>query len=419
MKQVHRWSGLVGVLGLLTLCACGGGSTSGNSSSGSGSSGTAPTHDFAAGGNNVVAMTVQDGPSAQGFFNQPLVSVTVCNPMSHACVTVNDVLVDTGSYGLRLMASTVASIGLTAMADPNHASNTIHECLPFADGYAWGAVSNATVSLGGETTSGATPIQVIDDSTTPSPAVPSSCSNSGSGLDSVDSLGANGILGVGVLAQDCGPGCSASLDIYYSCAGSGTCSPTNQALADQVTNPVADFAADNNGVILQLPSIGSSGSVSASGYLVFGIGTETNNTLGSAQVFTTDSSGNFQTTFDGSTLGSSFIDSGSNALFFEDSALAPFECYSNQFYCPTATTSLTATNTGENGVTNNVTFYVANLKGLSGSNFAFDDVGGPAPSIPNFGSYFDWGVPFFYGRTIFFALDGVDAAGTTGPYYAY
>jgi hypothetical protein len=56
---------------------------------------------------------------------------------------------------------------------------------------------------------------------------------------------------------------------------------------------------------------------------------------------------------------------------------------------------------------------------LSGNNFAFDDVGGPAPTIPGFGSYFDWGVPFFYGRTVFFALEGTDAAGTTGPYYAY
>ncbi|HTT03766.1 MAG TPA: DUF3443 domain-containing protein [Steroidobacteraceae bacterium] len=419
MKQVARLSGLLGLLGLLMLSGCGGGGSSAS---------TAPSQDsFAGGGSNVVAMTVEPGPAGSGAqpFNQPYVSVKICVP-GGACATIGGILVDTGSYGLRVMSSVLTGAGITlpAMADPLVVGNTIQECLPFADGYAWGQVSLASVSIGGEASSGSVPIQVINDSASPMPAVPASCQN-GSSLNNVDQLGANGILGVGVFASDCGSYCAQTpapaQEIYYSCTTAGTCAMTSQAVASQVTNPVAYFPVDNNGVILQLPSVSTSGAPVASGYLVFGIGTEANNALGSAHVLTADDEGNFTTNFNSQALTSSFIDSGSNALFFNDSSLAL--CGStapdNEFYCPNATASLTATNEGQNGTTTQVGFSIANLNNLSGANFALDDTGGPATPISGFGSYFDWGVPFFYGRTIFFALEGTTAGGTAGPYYAY
>ena len=55
--------------------------------------------------------------------------------------------------------------------------------------------------------------------------------------------------------------------------------------------------------------------------LVFGIATQTNNGLGSAFVLATDGSSNFITTYMGKTLNGSFIDSGSNGLFFPDSTI--------------------------------------------------------------------------------------------------
>lgn len=423
MKQVHRLSGLLGLLGALLLAGCGGG----GSSSSINASSTSAQDNFSGGGSNVVTMTVEAGPAGSGAqpFNQPLVSVKICVP-NGACGTVNGILVDTGSYGLRVMASALSAVGVTlpAMSDPLLATNSIQECLPFADGYAWGQVSLASVSVGEETSSGSVPIQVINDSSNPSPAAPSSCTSNGSPLNNVDELGANGILGVGVFASDCGSYCAQSPvpseEIYYSCTPSGTCATTSQQVAYQVTNPVVYFP-DNNGVILQLPAISSAGSPSAQGYLVFGIGTETNNGLGSAHVLTANDEGNFTTNFDSQSLTSSFIDSGSNALFFPDSSLAlcgstaPY----NEFYCPTNTASLTATNEGQNGTTSDVSFSIANLNDIDGSNFAIDDTGGPAPSITGFGPYFDWGIPFFYGRTIFFAIDGATAGGTAGPFYAY
>ena len=55
-------------------------------------------------------------------------------------------------------------------------------------------------------------------------------------------------------------------------------------------------------MILQLPAIDATGAASATGYLVFGIGTENNNALNGAGIYTVDGSGNFSTTFGGSVL---------------------------------------------------------------------------------------------------------------------
>ena len=33
--------------------------------------------------------------------------------------------------------------------------------------------------------------------------------------------------------------------------------------------------------------------------------------------------------------------------------------------------------------------------------------------------FFDWGLPFFYGRTVFTAIEGAATPGGAGPYWAY
>src|ERR1017187_4741650 len=96
-------------------------------------------------------------------------------------------------------------------------------------------------------------------------------------------------LGVGTYQQDCGPGCVGTTNPpaeYYVCPG-GTCSPTGVGLAQQVTHPVWVLPQDNNGVLLQLPTIPSGGTTTVNGSLFIGIGTQANNALGSATVFNT------------------------------------------------------------------------------------------------------------------------------------
>ena len=70
---------------------------------------------------------------------------------------------------------------------------------------------------------------------------------------------------------------------------------------------MALLLTDNNGVVVELPSIPASGAVSVTGSLIFGIGTQSNNGLGSAQVLTVNTSsgiggGTLTTLFNGQSL---------------------------------------------------------------------------------------------------------------------
>jgi hypothetical protein len=436
MSDRCRWTVLLGLC-ILTGCGGGGGSggrsSSASSSSGSSSSGSSSSSSGAT-VLNVVAVTVGPGPAAAmgGTFNIPYASVTLCNPGTGTCATIDNVLVDTGSFGLRIMASALQSAGLTltTQQDPSSPGNTLAECLPFADGYTWGPLVTADVSMGGERAPGVS-VNIIDDNSSYAATAPASCKNllSSNSLNSVAAFESNGVLGIGPFDQDCGPSCAgcasacnAMNDIYYSCnTSTNTCAFTPVVLTAQVRNPVALFATDNNGVILELPSIPTAGQIGASGSLIFGIGTQSNNGLGSATVITTDGAGNFTTIFNGQTLSSSFIDSGSNGFFFPSSITVCTNTAGNpnasQFYCPSLPQMLMATNQGLNGTASVVPFEITSLNSLNGSFYASGTIGGPAGA--NTATGFDWGLPFFYGKNVFTAIDAKPAGSATGPYYAY
>jgi Protein of unknown function (DUF3443) len=227
-------------------------------------------------------------------------------------------------------------------------------------------------------------------------------------------------LGVGTFAQDCGDGCtltgSSNPGLYYTC--SSTCAVTTESLASQLQNPVVLFATDNNGVIVQLPAV-SGAETSISGSLIFGIGTQSNNSLGSATIYTLDpSTGNFTTSFNGKTYtDSAFLDTGSNAIYFLDASATglPLCKDLNFWYCPTSTQTPSATNQGANGASGAFTFTVGNADTLV-SNMTTgvaNGLAGPSPGL------FDWGLPFFYGRKVYTAIENHNTPGGAGPYWAY
>lgn len=209
------------------------------------------------------------------------------------------------------------------------------------------------------------------------------------------------------------------------------------------------FPTDNNGVILELAAVPPSvGGTNVTGSLVFGIGTESNNGLGSATVLTLDSNINdpawagFTTVYNGvsypnttenNTLVAnglfafgSFLDSGSNAFFFLDQPQTGIPSCGD-WYCPTSTESLKATNQATGGNSSNVQFNVSNADTLPASATALSDLAGPnTPGSPDTltqaaDGFFDWGLPFFYGRNVYTAIWGVPAATgvAAGPFWAY
>jgi hypothetical protein len=375
--------------------------------------------------NNVQAVVVDGGPPglAVDYLNGVFTSVKVCTPGSATnCQTIDHVLVDTGSVGLRLLSTAgngEFSLSLPPQTAPD--GSPLVECSPFVDGFVWGPVRLADIYLGGELAS-ATPIQVIAPPSVP--AVPSSCSGTGINENQLSLLGANGILGVGLFLQDCGEVCSLqSLNVYYVCPSTG-CVETAVPTAQQVQNPVSMLANDNNGVIIELPAVPDTGQPTVNGALVFGIDTQLNNSLGSALVYAATALGNFTATYNGKSYASSFIDSGSNALYFLTTADTGLPaCQVNPgFYCPAVQQTFTVTNSGSTGTSATVTFNIASAQTLLASgNIAFNNLGGPNPPNPlvNYSGGFDYGLPFFFGRKLYVAIENQNTSGGVGPYWAY
>ncbi|HTH62512.1 MAG TPA: DUF3443 family protein [Paraburkholderia sp.] len=368
---------------VLALAACGGGGGSDNNSS------AANTNPPPTGAANAVPVTVAQG--VLGAANIPTVSVTICAPGTSNCQTIPNVQVDTGSFGLRLMSSVVSPTVASALPlNTANVGGTLAECAGFADGNTWGTVRNADVTLGRETAS-AIPIQLIAD--LPTSSAPSPCNNAQTAKTQPSDIAANGILGIGVAPADYVPGQLQSA-AYYGCTNGANCAAATPTAAQVVPNPVARFAADNNGVILQLPPIAATGAASATGTLYFGIGTESNNVMTATQRLATDAAGDVVATFNGQTVPLAFLDSGSNGLFFSDSSIT--SC--GDWYCPTSTASRTAALTGVDGQSINVGFSVANATTLFNTgNLAYNDLGGGGSALQ-----LDLGLPFFYGKTVYY-----------------
>jgi hypothetical protein len=365
---------------------------------------------------NVASIVVDGGPTGTDDVNTLFTTVKLCSPGSTTnCQTIDHIQVDTGSYGLRILAP-VLTLSLPVQTAMNGAS--LVECTQFVGAYSWGPVALADLQIAGESAS-SVPVQIIGDPNFTS--IPAACSGIGTEQDTVAAFGANGVLGVGVFTQDCGSGCVSNLSNgdYYACS-STQCQETTAPLASQVSNPISSFATDNNGVIIQLPSVTAQGAATVTGSMIFGIDTQANNKSGSQSVLTLDDFGEFETAFAGQVLSQSFLDTGSNGLYFNDASLTVCTATNfTDFYCPTSTQSLTAVLQGQNGVMVNVSFSVGDAQTLGANDpslVAFPTLAGTFPGTT---ASFDWGLPFYFGRTVFSAMENETTSAGTGPYVAF
>lgn len=394
-----------------------GGSGTGDSGSGApdaAASGTAanPGGGATADPGNTVPVLVS---SATGVRNFPLVSVTICQPNSSArtnCATIDNVLLDTGSFGLRLFASTIPPATLAALPVQTDAAggNRVGVCAAFGSGHTWGSLRNADVKLSQEIAA-AVPIQVMSDPAIVS-ATPDACVWN-TALSSPAVLGANGVLGIGTARYDCGPACAASPVAGYYYADANPAKPVAIPLARQIINPVALFPLDNNGVIVEMPAVASRGASSVSGTLTFGVDTQANNALSGvgATVLATDSYGNFVAKYSGTSPVPGFIDSGSNVIFFDDTSIMQF----NGFFAPPGEWTRNVVLNDATGASESVTVNIGNAIALLASpNFAFNNL------TAYMAQTVDLGFPFFLGRKVYYGIEGSrSAGGGTGPYVAY
>ncbi len=392
------------VVALLTGCGSGGGGS--HSSSDGGGTTPPPAAEI-----NVIPITVNGSlcsNSSFGYLNKPCVSVTICEPGTSTCQTINDVLLDTGSTGLRVFKQAL-NVSLTQVAS---GSGSLAECVQFGDGSSvWGPVQTADVILGQEPAVRVS-VQVIDSTFG---TLPTACGNADK---SPADAGFNGVLGLGLFAEDCGLVCAniSANGMYYACSGPD-CLGSVVPLSIQVQNPVALLPEDNNGVVVQFPSVPLNGAPSADGTLLLGIGTRSNNVPAAVTTYAANGFGEFITIFNGAVY-SSFIDTGSNGLFFPppSGSLLPDCAFPNSaWFCPSSTLDLSATTIAATGSPSGVaSFQIGNFIGLiASSNMVFSDIGGNSPVE------FQWGLPFFLGRTVYVGLEGKTSSIGSGLYWAY
>jgi len=138
---------------------------------------------------------------------------------------------------------------------------------------------------------------------------------------------------------------------------------------------------------------------------------------------TLDAIGNFSVIFNNQTLAESFLDSGSNAYFFDDSTITKCSQQgASGFYCPASILTRTPTIKSNSGVQTTVQVTVQNADQLFNSNFSvFNDLAGPvtSPGLQTNSDSFDFGLPFFLGKTVFEVFETGSSSAGAGPFVAF
>lgn len=455
----------LGLTCCLLLVACGGGNSSTTTISGPGLNSlgqspavslfSAPHAPFTQRIDNL-QVEVNTGPTRNfsgGSANILYATVTVCEPGTANCATVPHVLVDTGSVGLRVLASKLSRLNLLTVkwvdANLNPTANS-YECYPFVIGGLWGRNVMADATMGRQTAQ-RIPIHLIEDTPAATVQATDNCIDASGGkivhpdgsithdgtvmLNGVDALGANGILGVGSTTVDCGSSCLVPYTDfvqYYVCplnaTSSANCAPAAQDEAYQVYNPISALPPMyNSGVVLSLPNVPWPGAVSATGELAFGVDPSALPAINQIKLGTDWASRpasylNVTTSYTNrsgvaQSLVRSYLDTGTNGYFFTDNVIAP--CIGSAWYCPASTLTMQAIiSDGDNPSLHRMTvnFNIGNSETLfSTSNTAFGELGG---SPPNSVSGFAWGLPFFFGKRVYLSI-WADANTANGPWYAW
>ena len=204
--------------------------------------------------------------------NTPFVDVTVCNTRGK-CKTVSNVMVDTGSTGLRMVRGAVEELHLDPVTDA--AGQPLANWGRASSSELWGPVHWAKVQIGKVTTQRAIPIQVFD-APTDGELVPAGYGR----VDKRRLMGfrCNGVLGIG-------PQRHVDTGYYRWEEGSNSWlwkSPSQWVAQGvdrtrQLVNPIARFPAPyNNGSVLSMPAVDwNTGAERVRGLLGLGIGEPT------------------------------------------------------------------------------------------------------------------------------------------------
>ena len=346
--------------------------------------------------------------------NGPCVSVTICSPTNPtSCQTIDDILIDSGSVGLRIFSSELNSSLRNSLPAESINNQPIANCVGYGDlSVNWGPVAIANISLGNESTTKSIPILLIDASYIDNGAACLQNYNSTGQTFHLQTSPAdfryNGILGVASRVYD-------NVTDYFSCTNSSCSkSPTIKDNNSQLlANPIAFLPKSyESGITFKFPVIGNRGAINAVGYAVFGVGSNKDNTFESdVKIYPisncTDVFICMPTTLEGSSIEHGFLDTGSNFFYFND---ANIKKNNYGYYIPSSIITLSPIN---NSIPTNIN--IANYDIITKTrNTSFNNNG-----VKTDDNILDYGLPFFFGKTIYICFAGMTCNGIAGPYWAF
>ncbi len=356
---------------------------------------------------NVVPLTVRTPLSG---FNRMVVTVTVCEPGTDHCAIIDNILVDTGSTGLRLERSAIPH-DLKLPAFTGAGGKALAECIRFIHDDAWGPLYRTDLQIGGLTAKNL-PIQVIADNRGPQPA---GCPVSATKPTS------NGTLGIGPHVLDCQGSCIQTPNrpgVFWEEHGLWHPFIGAVPIESRLPNPTTFFLQYGNGVVFDLPAPPVNGTDEIVGTLTFGVGTSANNGIRGAQILQLDPDGYFVTRYGGLELPRSYIDSGTETYILTDEGLP--RCAGMAWaFCVSPPRTLEAVMVGKDGRQIRVPFTIGDYRGALERRVGAWD--GFAEVAARSSSAFVWGAPFFLGRRLALVFEGrmtSDTEAVTGPFFA-
>jgi hypothetical protein len=350
--------------------------------------------------------------------NVPFVSVTVCVPGTSECQTIDHIVLDSGSSGLRLFSSVVSLNLAVEKASLAGVQAPVAECMLFGGGNSfWGPVVIADVVLGGETAP-RVPIQLWDN------AYGSKPGDCFAPITEPSGFGTNGVLGISPAQMDCSRESCSDLggSTYYTCDVFGSCSPAQLPRAKHIPNPVSLLKNDNNGVVVSFPALPAGADVSASGTLFLGIGTHANNRVKKGtHVLHSTYDGEFKALIEDQ-IYMARLDTGTPSWNMPSGLDVP-GCRgveaSNHYLCPDSSVTFAATVQGIDHVGGtSFSFQIGNAEQqYTLGHFAADDYGQSWGGLLSSNMLF--GMPFFYGKTVYFGIAGRSTPVGRGPFEAF
>lgn len=340
--------------------------------------------------------------------NVPYITIKICKPgvvpvNTEYCQVIDHVMIDTGSFGLKINQSALSGDFTSSLPTLNDINNNpVYTCAQYGSGYMFGSDNYADIYISGEKARNM-PIQIINDGNQSN--LPIQCTSTGK-FNNLANYGAKAILGINpsvYLSNDSFDNFTFINNQYQQIMGS------SDIIESINVNPIVGFGVDNNGIIFNLPTVTSNQNVNIYGEIIFGLDTKINNLVNANEVISAAQGGQFYAQNISPTAGESteaIIDTGTNGFMFAADLAV---CHGTNIYCPSSTTDWVTKVFGVNGLTqSNITQQISNS--VSRNQIA------PFMGLirPNSQGII-YGMPFLFSKTVFMSFESTQTALGTGP----